>query len=210
MIKMSKLTTFDKSDLTVISRKTQWQGYFKILKYRFTHQLFKGGESKVIEREMFERGHAVVVIPYDPVNDCVVMIEQIRVGTFDHNMNPWLVELVAGVIDEGETSLAVAHRELLEETGLQAVDCYKVLEFLSSPGGMSEQIELFIAQIDSANIENFAGLAEEGEDIRVFVMSREAAMQAVDQGDICNGASIIGIQWLALNYQRLQQWQQNE
>lgn len=208
---MSKLTTFDKSDLTVISRQTQWQGYFKMLKYRFTHRLFKGGESEVIEREIFERGHAVVVIPYDPVNDCVVMIEQIRVGTFDHNINPWLIELVAGMIDEGETSLAVAHRELLEETGLQAADCYKILEFLSSPGGMSEQIELFIAQVNSADITSFAGLAEEGEDIRVFVMSREAAMKAVEQGDICNGASIIGIQWLALNYQRLQQqWQKNE
>lgn len=200
---MAKLTTFNSDDLQIISRELQWQGYFKMVKFTFEHRLFKGGVSQTIERELFERGHAVVVIPYDPVSDQLVLIEQIRVGAFDHDMSPWLIELVAGIIEEGEDPEDVARRETIEETGLEAVKCQKIMSYLSSPGGMSEQIDLYIAQIDANEIVELAGLEEEGEDIRVFTMSRADAYQALERGEICNGASVIGIQWLQLNYQRI-------
>jgi len=205
---MSKLTTFESSDLQILSRELQWQGYFKMVKFTFEHKLFAGGTSEIISRELFDRGHAVVVIPYDPVTDQLILIEQIRVGAFDHNISPWLIELVAGIIEEGEDPADVARRETYEETGLETLRCQKIMSYLSSPGGMSERIDLYLAQVNASDIADIAGLSEEGEDIRVFAMDREQAYQALEQGKITNGASIIGIQWLALNYLRIrQEWQ---
>ncbi|NRA82833.1 MAG: ADP-ribose diphosphatase [Gammaproteobacteria bacterium] len=204
---MKKLTTYSRDDLQIVSRKLQWQGYFRMIKYTFSHKLFKGGVSKPIERELFERGHAVVVIPYDPITDQVVLIEQIRVGAFDHQINPWMIELVAGIIDEGEDSQSVAIRETFEETGLECQQCKKIMSYLSSPGGMSERIDMYIARVDVTKISQYAGLEAEGEDIRVFVMNRTDALKALESGEIKNGASIIGLQWLALNVDKLnQQW----
>jgi ADP-ribose pyrophosphatase len=202
---MTKLTTFERKDLQILSRELQWQGYFKMVKFTFKHKLFAGGVSQPITRELFERGHAVVVIPYDPMTDQLILIEQIRVGAFDHDMSPWMIELVAGIIEEGEAPIDVAKRETYEETGLETLQCQKIMSYLSSPGGMSERIDLYVAQVNAGDIAQLAGLAEEGEDIRVFAMDRELAYQAIAQGKITNGASIIGIQWLALNHQRIKQ-----
>ena len=77
------------------------------------------------------------------------------------------------------------------------------MSYLASPGGMSERIDLYIAQVNASDIAQLAGVEEEGEDIRVFAMSREDACQALERGQIINGPSIIGIQWLALNHQRV-------
>ncbi|NRA54998.1 MAG: ADP-ribose diphosphatase [Gammaproteobacteria bacterium] len=207
---MSKLTTFESTDLQILSRELVWQGYFNMVKFTFRHKLFAGGFSEPVTRELFERGNAVVVIPYDPQTDQLILIEQIRVGAFDHNINPWLIELVAGIIEVGERPIEVAKRETLEETGLQTQRCQKIMSYLSSPGGMSERIDLYIAQVKASEIKEIAGLEAEGEDIRVFAMDRQQAYDAIEQGKITNASSIIGIQWLALNHQRIkQEWLSN-
>ncbi len=198
---------FTPQDVDVISKETLFQGFFRMVKYRFKHKLFEGGWSEEIEREMFERGHAAAMLPYDPARDEVVIIEQIRVGALEH-AHPWQLEIIAGVIDPNETSEQVIRREAMEEAGIEVNRIEKISSYYPSSGGCSELLDVFVGEIDATQAKGVHGLDYEGEDIKVHVMSREEAYRLVKNGQIENGASIIALQWLELNYQQLQlQWQ---
>ncbi|MCR9422841.1 ADP-ribose diphosphatase [Vibrio sp. RM-69-4] len=198
---------FTPQDVEVISKETLFQGFFRMVKYRFKHKLFEGGWSEEIEREMFERGHAAAMLPYDPARDEVVIIEQIRVGALEH-AHPWQLEIIAGVIDPNETSEQVIRREAMEEAGIEVNRIEKISSYYPSSGGCSELLDVFVGEIDATQAKGVHGLDYEGEDIKVHVMSREEAYRLVKNGQIENGASIIALQWLELNYQQLQlQWQ---
>ncbi|MCS0352657.1 ADP-ribose diphosphatase [Vibrio ordalii] len=198
---------FTPQDVDVISKETLFQGFFRMVKYRFKHKLFEGGWSEEIEREMFERGHAAAMLPYDPARDEVVIIEQIRVGALEH-AHPWQLEIIAGVIDPNETSEQVIRREAMEEAGIEVNRIEKISSYYPSSGGCSELLDVFVGEIDATQAKGVHGLDYEGEDINVHVMSREEAYRLVKNGQIENGASIIALQWLELNYQQLQlQWQ---
>lgn len=199
------MKSFSKNDVTVVKKEVVFQGYFRMLKYYFTHALFGGGTSDVVERELFERDTAVAVIPYDPVRDQIVMVEQIRVGAFEHDVNPWMVELVAGMIEEGEKADEVAKRELLEETGLECQRLEKLFSYLVSPGGTSERIDLYIAHVDASKTAEIAGLECESEDIRTLVMDVNCALEQLSQAKFQNGVTIVGLQWLALNHQKMKE-----
>jgi len=204
------MNQFSKKDLTIVKKEVIWQGYFKMIKYYFTHQLFGGGSSPVVERELFERGTAVAVIPYDPVTDEIILIEQIRVGAFNHDINPWMIELVAGMIEENEQSSDVAKRELMEETGLDCLRLEKVMSYLPSPGGTSEKIDLYIAEVNAASVSDIAGLESENEDIKTHRFSVKEAIELLSQSHFENGVTIIGLQWLALHHQSIKQrWMPN-
>ena len=194
-------STFKRDDVELLSKKSLYKGFFKMEEYRFKHRLFAGGWSDVVTREVFERGHAVVVLPYDPVTDQVVLIEQIRIPVLESAKTPWLLELVAGMIDNGHASMDVAHKELLEETGLTAKSMMKVNQYFSSPGGTSERFDFYWAQVCAAQAKGLHGLEDEHEDIRVHVVSRELAYQMVSDGRIDNASTVIGLLWLQLNYQ---------
>lgn len=199
------MNQFSNKDLTIVKKEVIWQGYFKMLKYYFTHSLFGGGTSQIIERELFERDTAVAVIPYDPITDEIVLVEQIRVGAFEHDVNPWMTELVAGMIEEGEAADDVAKRELFEETGLECQYLEKIMSYLVSPGGTSEKIELYIAHVDASSAKKIAGLECEGEDIRTLKMGVNDAIEKLSLSEFQNGVTIVGLQWLALNHQRIKQ-----
>jgi len=128
-----------------------------------------------------------------------VLIEQFRVGTMDKAANPWLVELVAGLIDKDEQPEEVAHREAQEEAGLVFAALWPMTKYFPSPGGSDEFVHLFLGRCDSTGAGGLHGLEEEAEDIRVKTWAFEDALQAVRDGRICNAASIIALQWLALN-----------
>lgn len=156
-----------------------------------------------VRREIFERGHAAVLLPFDPVRDEVVLIEQIRIAAFDTSDTPWLLELVAGMIEPGETVEEVARREAMEEAGLSVGRVKKFMSYLASPGGTSERLSLMVGEVDATTAQGIHGLADENEDIRVHVVSREQAYQWVEEGRIDNAASVIALQWLQLHYQAL-------
>ena len=202
------LSGFSQDNMKVHDIKLEFQGFFKLESYQVSHQLFKGGMSELLSREIFERGDAVVLMPYDPVLDQVILLEQFRPGVIRSGESPWLLEFVAGMFNLNELPEEVAIREAEEEANLviKPESLIKVMSYFSSPGGMSEQIHLYAACIDSANLDDqqsVYGLPEEGEDILVHVMSREAALTLLTEGKINNAATIIGLQWLALNYQTL-------
>ncbi|AFM61579.1 ADP-ribose diphosphatase [Enterobacter cloacae] len=204
MQKPDKLpVTFAKNDVEIIARETLYSGFFSMELYRFRHRLFNGEMSGEIKREIFERGHAAVLLPFDPVRDEVVLVEQIRIAAYDVSESPWLLEMVAGMIEEGESVEDVARREALEEAGLVVGRTKPVLSYLASPGGTSERLSIMVGEVDATTAEGIHGLADENEDIRVHVVSREQAYQWVEEGKIDNAASVIALQWLQLHYQTL-------
>lgn len=171
--------TFAKNDVEIIARETLYSGFFSMELYRFRHRLFNGEMSGEIKREIFERGHAAVLLPYDPVRDEVVLVEQVRIAAYDTSDTPWLLEMVAGMIEEGESVEDVARREALEEAGLAIGRTKPVLSYLASPGGTTERSSIMVGEVDAKTAEGIHGLADENEDIRVHVVSREQAYQWV-------------------------------
>lgn len=196
---------YSKSDVKIIQREPIREGFLSIHKLQLQHKLFEGGWSPVFEREVMDRGHAVVVIPYDAKRDALVVLEQFRVGALDSQQSPWLLEFVAGMYDDNEAAEEVAHRELFEEAGLTTERLHYALTYLSTPGGCTEEITIFIAEVDSSTALRHAGLASEHEDIRVHVLPYTDVVQLLEQGKINNAASVIGLQWLQLHKRRFEE-----
>ncbi|MCM2680391.1 ADP-ribose diphosphatase [Echinimonas agarilytica] len=198
---------FDKSDVEIVRVEKMSEGFFTMNNYMLKHRLFAGGWTPVMSREMMERGHAAALLPYDPVRDEVVILEQFRLGAVATSDHPWLLELVAGIIEPGETAEGVAIRESEEEAGLTVVQTELICSYLPSPGGCNERLTLFAGHVNSSNAGGLHGLASEHEDIKVHCVSRLEAMNLLQNGKIDNAATIIGLQWLALNHERIrQQW----
>lgn len=183
----------------ILRREKCFQGFYQLDRVQLRHELFAGGMGREISREIFVRHDAVCVLPYDPQRDEVVLIEQFRVGAMGKTANPWLIELVAGLIDKDEQPEEVAHREAQEEAGLTFSALWPMTQYFPSPGGSTEFVHLYLGRCDSSGAGGLHGLMEEAEDIRVSVWAFEDALQAVRDGRISNAASIIALQWLALN-----------
>ncbi|MGE5546267.1 MAG: NUDIX domain-containing protein [Solirubrobacterales bacterium] len=186
-----------KSDVQVLARDTVFQGYFRIDKYRLKHRTFAGGWTDEITRELFERGHAVAVLLYDPVRDEVALIEQFRVGALAAGWNPWLIEVVAGIIDDGEPPDDVARREVQEEAGCSVDELVHIMDVIVSPGAVSETVRLYCARVDCTALGGLHGLEHEGEDIRVFTVAADEAVRMAKDGRINNSIAIISMLWLA-------------
>ncbi|BBL75927.1 NUDIX domain-containing protein [Methylomagnum ishizawai] len=187
----------------IVEETPVYRGFFQLTRLKLRHTLYQGGWTGVLERELFHRGRAVAVIPYDPVADRVVLVEQFRVGALGVKENPWLLEIVAGAIEAGESPEQVAHRECAEEAGCAVRELIRIGEFFPTPGGCSERITLFCGLVDSAGLGGLHGLAEEHEDILASVVDFAEALAWVEQGRIDSAVPIIGLQWLALNRERL-------
>jgi len=186
-------------DVEIVEREQCFSGFYRLDRLQLRHRLFSGAMGRQLERELFVRHDAVCVLPYDPRRDEVVLIEQFRVGAVGKVGNPWLIELVAGLIDKDEQPEEVARREAIEEAGLEVGELWPVTTYFPSPGGSTERVHLYVGRCDSSNAGGVFGLDEEGEDIRVHVWSLQQALQTVRDGGIDNAASIIALQWLALN-----------
>lgn len=196
----------------VLGHKVLYKRFFQLDEYRIRYDKFEGGSNEVV-REVFERGDAVAVLPYDPVRDEIVLVEQFRSGAVKASLEvcpersfetPWLLELIAGMIDKGEPAEDVVRREALEEAGCELLELIRVYHYLVSPGGTTEQVTLYTARTDTAKLGGIHGLDHEHEDIKVHVIKRADALDMLNAGRISNAVTLIGLQWLALNYRDLQ------
>ena len=192
-------------NIEILDKALRYKGFFEIVHYRFRHRLFAGGWSGEIEREVFERGHAAAVLLYDPAADAVVLIEQFRIGALVAGLEPWQIEIVAGIIEDGELPEDVARRESQEEAGVAIGTLLPIYRYMVSPGGASESVQVYCGRVDSRGLGGIHGLPEENEDIRVEVHSFDRSMAALDAGKITNAVTIIALQWLALNRARLRE-----
>jgi ADP-ribose pyrophosphatase len=194
---MSNIET-DSRQYEILAAETVYDGFFAMRRYQLRHTRFDGEWSGVMQREIFERKPAVVVLPYDPITDRVVLIEQFRVGPAVVNLPAWQIETVAGIIDTEESPEQVARREAVEEANVTLARMLLVHpHYLPSPGGCSEALALFIGEVDSAGVGGVHGLASEHEDIRAFTVPLDAALDLVDAGRIDNGAVMVLLLWLA-------------
>lgn len=199
---------FGKQDVEILKKEKLFSRFFNVSLVTFKHKLFAGGWSEPVKREIFERGDAVVVLPYDPVRDEIVLIEQVRIGAILNADHPWTFELVGGMVEENQTIESVAKRETLEETGLIAQALWPMQSYLSSCGGTSERIYLFLAEVDSTKTQAICGVEYENEDIKVHVFSRQEVMDWLNQGKIENASALIGLHWLQQNLDKVKQnWQ---
>ena len=185
--------------IEILDEALVYGGHFKMLRYRLRHRRFDGGWSPELTRELFERGHAAAVLPYDAGRDAVVLIEQFRVGALRDERGAWLLEPVAGVIDPGDSAEATVRREAVEEAGLEVGRLAPVCDYLVSPGGTSERVALYIGEVDADGAEGLHGLADEAEDIRARVVPFDEAMAWLAQGRVRAASAIIALQWLALH-----------
>jgi len=182
----------------LIKKEPLYKGFFKLNKYYLSNQLFKGGWSETYTREVFERGNAAAALLFDQKRDRLVFVEQFRPGAIKTTESPWLIELVAGMIEENETPESVVKRESIEESGSQITQLTKICEYLVSPGGSSEKIWLYLGAVDSKKVSDYAGLKTENEDIKVHCISTQTAFEWLDKGKLNNAMTIIALQWLKL------------
>ena len=210
---MDKKPSLSVSDVNLIRKETTHQGYFRIDHYHLRHRQFVGAMGPEISREIFERGHAAAVLMYDPDMDLLVFIEQFRPGAYaalsspwyNEDQSPWLVEIVAGIIEDGEDPADVVRREAIEEAGCSVDELELISHYLVTPGGSSESMFSYCGRVDASDVRGFHGLAEEGEDIRVFTMTPEDAFKAVEMGSIQNSMTIIPVLWFRHNRERLRE-----
>ncbi|WP_419148366.1 NUDIX domain-containing protein [Pseudoalteromonas 'SMAR'] len=202
---MQPLSQFDQHDVNISAVNTVFDGFFTIHQYEFQHALFAGGVSDTVKREILERGHAVAVLPYDPNTDQVLLIEQIRIGALASRQSPWLLECIAGMAEGSEDYQAVARKEAQEEAGLELDKLIYMRSYLSSPGGTTERLYLYLAVTDlsQAKDQGVFGLDDESEDIKVHVLPFSDAMARLESEEIDNAATVISLQWLALNKAQL-------
>ncbi len=193
----------DKAAVEIVGKETPFKGYFRIDRYNLRHRKFDGDWTAPLTREVFERGHAAAVLPYDPTRDAVVLIEQFRIGAYAAGLEPWLVEIVAGIIGRGETAEQVVRREAVEEAGCRIGELDEIGTYLMTPGGSSETIALYCGRVESAGLGGIHGLEQEGEDIRVLVLPADEALAWLAAGRIVNATTVLALQWLALHRDRL-------
>lgn len=201
----SSISIFNKSDVECLEKQIAFQGFMRLEKLQLKHRLFEGGWSESLSRELLIRKDAVAVILYDPKLDAVVMIEQFRVGAIHDAKSPWMLELVAGLIDADESPEQVARRECIEEAACEILSIESVFEFYLSPGACTEKLTLFAACVDASQLGGVHGLASEGEDIKVHVLPAQTAFEYLTCGRINNAIALIGLQWLQINRPRLRE-----
>jgi ADP-ribose pyrophosphatase len=183
----------------LIERTVAFQGYFRIARYVFRHSLYQGGQSGEIRREVFERGQAAAVLPYDPLRDEVVLIRQFRAGTYAAGRHPWCWEVVAGIIEEGETPEDVARREAIEEASVKILNLFPMHSVVLSPGACSETCTSFLGRIDATGVGGIFGLESENENILVKAMPFAEARGMLDRDELDNSVAVMALQWLALH-----------
>lgn len=193
-------------DVRVESLTRPYSKFFAVEDYVLSHRTFGGGWSKPVHRTAFVSADAVTVLPYDPVLDKVVLIEQFRIGAYARgDRRPWLLEVVAGRCDSGQTPEAVVRREAEEEAGLKLRELEPVAQYYVSPGAYNEYIYSYVGRVDlSGYSEGIHGLGSENEDIATHLLDVDQLMPLVASGEANNTPLIISILWLAINRERLQ------
>lgn len=158
------------------------------------------------QRDVLRGGRVAAVLPIDLGRGEIVLLRQFRLPAHLATGHGEMVEIVAGRIDNGESAIAAAARECHEEIGVVPDRLIELYSVLPTPGITDELVTFFLGFIDSSKVPLRAGLAQEHEDTRPFVVSIDAGIAALDRGRIFNGLMVGALQWLALHRHRLQDY----
>lgn len=171
---------------------------FKVKEAYLRHEKFDGTMSGTIRRISLERGDSVAILIYNTNTNKITLISQFRYPTYEAS-HGWILETIAGIIDKDEAPEDVARREVQEEAGLNVTTLEHIATFYPSPGGSSERIYLYYAEISNkrSNDGEIGGLLCEDENIKSYEFSLDEALEKIKSGEIMDAKTIIGIQWLA-------------
>lgn len=178
----------------IVESETIYTGFLTLVRHTLQHSLFGGGWSKTITREVLERRQAVAVLLYDSNRDEVVLVEQFRVGALS-NDKPWMLELVAGLVEPGESPEEVARREALEESGVAIKSLKQIAHYYGSAGGSNEVTTLFFAEVDASSADGLHGLDDENEDILVRKLRSQEFISKLNAGELNTASLIIAAHW---------------
>ncbi len=187
------------SKFKIISNKNIYNGFFKMNEITLKYKKYDGTWSNEIKRELFGGAQVSAVLPYDPLKKEIVLIQQFRPGTISKNINNYLDEIVAGIIDPGESPETTARRECLEETGCEVKKIIPVQGYFPAPGSSESFYHLFVAEIESFEGERIMGLKTENEDILVKSYKINEIQEKLRKCEILNGLTLIALQWFFLN-----------
>ena len=169
--------------------------FFKVDEVILRHELADGRMSPPLRRLNLDRGNGVAALLFDREAGRLVLVRQFRYPASLEGPG-WILEVVAGVRDPDESPEATVRREILEETGYEAGALEEISSFYVTPGGSSEQIHLYYAEVSATQRRTRGGgLACEGEDIEVVELSPEQAWTALDQGEIVDAKTLIALLW---------------
>lgn len=195
----NKPPKFSMQNVRLIANKCVFNGFFKMHEISLQHRLFAGGWSAPLVREVLHRGEACAAVLYDPKTDHIGLVEQFRVGALASEAGPWCIEVVAGMVEEGETPQEVIHRELMEEAGVSAFELIPITSYYSTPGGCSEKVHLYCALCDLSHAGGLHGLDEEGEDILLNIYPADEVFAVMLNSRMNNAATLLSLQWLQIN-----------
>jgi ADP-ribose pyrophosphatase len=166
------------------------------------YKKYDGNWSNEIKRELFGGAQVSAVLPYDPINKKIVLIQQFRPGTISKDNQNYLDEIVAGIIDSGETPEDTAKRECLEETGCEVSNLTSIQGYFPAPGSSESFYNLFLGEVIAPDKEIIRGLENENEDILVKSYSFDEVKTKMNKKQILNGLTLIALQWFFLNIER--------
>lgn len=194
-----------RSDVTLLGARQRYSGFFNVQELDLKYRRFDGSESDTVNRAVFVGVDCAIVLPYDPVRDRVLVVEQFRPGAYLRgDPNPWTVEPIAGCIDPGEEPEDAARREAKEEAGIDIKDLHCISAAYPSPGSTTEHFFIYAGLCDLPDgVAGIGGEACEAEDIRSHVMTWDAFDQALNVGHFRLLPLIVAGHWLARNRDRL-------
>ncbi|WP_299671615.1 NUDIX domain-containing protein [uncultured Roseobacter sp.] len=192
-------------EIDLIDQRRVYAGFFALDEIDLRHTRFDGDLSDEMTRGVFVVSDAALVLPYDPMRDRVLVVEQMRVGPLARgDATCWQFEPVAGLIDPGETPEETARREAMEEAGVTLGALHPVGESYASPGNSTEFYYTFVGIADLPDAAaGLGGLEAEQEDIRAHLMSFEDLMRLCDTLQAANTPLVMLAYWLARHRERL-------
>jgi len=157
------------------------------------------GEWQTQTREVYDRGNAAALLPYNLAGRTIVLVRQFRLPAYINGHDDLLIEAAAGMLDDASPEARI-RAEVEEEAGYRLHDVKKVFEAFMSPGAVTEKLHCFVAEYDpSMRINDGGGLADEGEDIEVLELTIDSALAMIADGRIVDAKTIMLLQYAALN-----------
>ena len=188
-----------KSKFKIINKKNIYDGFFKMNEITLKYKKYDGSWSNNVKRELFGGAQVSAVLPYDPVKKEIVLIQQFRPGTIFKDVDNYLNEIVAGIIDDGESPEIAAKRECLEETGCKIKKLIPIQGYFPAPGSSESFYHLFVGEIKTFDGERVMGLKNENEDILVKSYKIDEIKEKMHRGEFINGLTLVALQWFFLN-----------
>ena len=187
------------------AKRVVYKGFFSVEEHDLSYRKFNNQQSSILTRSALISSDAVIVLPYDPVNDRILLIEQFRAGPYvKGDENPWVLEPIAGLIDEGETPESAGIREAQEEALLEIKRLELVARSYPSPGISTEFFHQYIGIVELLDKSDLiAGLSSENEDIRSHIFEYEQFFEMIERGKVNVGPLILLGLWLSKNRNRL-------